>query len=86
MRARPPSPLHRLELWPAAAGSQLERLVLVASEHIPAGREVRFDYVNGARRGTYWGAFPRGLDAKREHHRTYSTVNMNEYKTDLLHK
>jgi hypothetical protein len=35
---------------------QLDRLVLVASQPIPAGFEIRFDYEKGARRGSYWGA------------------------------
>ena len=46
-------PNARLEHWPAS-GCELDRLVLVASEPIPAGREVRFDYEKGARKGTYW--------------------------------
>ena len=31
-------------------------MVLVASQPISAGFEVRFDYERGARKGTYWGA------------------------------
>jgi len=47
------APNARLEHWPATA-SELDRIVLVAIEPIHAGYEVRFDYENGARRGTYW--------------------------------
>jgi len=43
-----------LEHWPTR-GDELDRLVLVARESIPAGAEVRFDYERGGRSGSYWG-------------------------------
>lgn len=43
-------------------GEGLDRILLVAATRIAAGHEVRFDYENGGRRGTYWGS--RGQPAE----------------------
>ena len=48
------APNARLEHWPPGDTGGLDRVVLVASEPIPAGREVRFDYERGAAKGSYW--------------------------------
>ena len=56
-----------LEYWPEEGGQgSLDRLVLVATRPIPAGREVRFDYEAGAKRGTYWsGSRTRPSESSR---------------------
>ena len=56
-------PNAEIEHWPAV-GDDPDRLVLVSRESIAAGAEVRFDYENGARAGTYWrriGQRPREM-------------------------
>ena len=48
------SPNAAVQHWPSVNGAP-ERLVLVATEAVDAGQELRFDYENGGSRGQYWG-------------------------------
>lgn len=43
-----------MEHWPATDDAP-ERLMLVTTEKVAAGEEIRFDYENGGSRGQYWG-------------------------------
>lgn len=42
-----------------ASREHADRVLLIATKRIPAGGEVRFNYENGGRKGTYWASCGR---------------------------
>ena len=64
------SPNMAVQYWPSTDRAP-ERLVLVATEAVAAGHELRFDYEKGGLHGQYWGRRVRPCVpvARKWHHR-----------------